>query len=172
HEQRIRQLEAITNNLTTEELVDLTPLQPTNNSDLRLAKLETAITEPLTLLAKNLTQQQLQDNTLSFDLNGNLKVNQLQAETVVAGEVKVKNENENEKILGEVTILQGEEEAIVKTEKLTESSKIFTSFASNPEAFSWTEKVLDEEEVIGFRIILSEPAKKDLKVSWWVISED
>ncbi|HHX58312.1 MAG TPA: hypothetical protein GX706_00895, partial [Candidatus Moranbacteria bacterium] len=169
HEQRIRQLEAITNNLTTEELVDLTPLQPTNNSDLRLAKLETAITEPLTLLAKNLTQQQLQDNTLSFDLNGNLKVNQLQAETVVAGNLVVKKS-------GEGKIGKGEAEAEIFEEVSSDSKVYLSAIGDNDGKLVYLEDIKEETSdkeasfVVRFSPLASgEVAKEDIRFYWFIV---
>ena len=171
HETRIRQLEKLAN-LTSPSTSTTTDQQSIAGSESILTKPEIALPEQFVLLAKNLTIEQLQGGALSLDLNGNLKVKELQAETVVAGTYKVKNENKRNKILGETTISAGTKEVTIETDKLTDNSKIFISFSSNPEAFSWTEKIMDKSEANGFRIILSEPTKEDLGVSWWILEEN
>ena len=171
HETRIRQLEELAN-LTSPSTSTTTDQQSIAGSESTLTKPEIALPERFVLLAKNLTIEQLQGGALSLDLNGNLKVKELQAETVVAGTYKVKNENKRNKILGETTISAGTKEVTIETDKLTDNSKIFISFSSNPEAFSWTEKIMDKSEANGFRIILSEPTKEDLGVSWWILEEN
>ena len=171
HETRIRQLEELAN-LTSPSTSTTTDQQSIAGSESTLTKPEIALPEQFVLLAKNLTIEQLQGGALSLDLNGNLKVKELQAETVVAGTYKVKNENKRNKILGETTISAGTKEVTIETDKLTDNSKIFISFSSNPEAFSWTEKIMDKSEANGFRIILSEPTKEDLGVSWWILEEN
>lgn len=55
---------------------------------------------------------------------------------------------------------------------MNNGSRIFTSFKDNPGAFSWIEKVKDEnKDYVGFRVRLSAPVTQKVKLDWWLVEE-
>ncbi|MEI9966627.1 MAG: tail fiber domain-containing protein [Candidatus Moraniibacteriota bacterium] len=59
----------------------------------------------------------------------------------------------------------------VETKAVTDDSKIFTSFASDPGASTWVEKHKEEGEYDGFTVHLAEPTDKAVKVDWWIVEQ-
>lgn len=55
---------------------------------------------------------------------------------------------------------------------MVKGSRIFTSFKNNPKAFSWVEKIRDEDgEYVGFKIRLSEKVTEETKLDWWLVEQ-
>jgi hypothetical protein len=55
---------------------------------------------------------------------------------------------------------------------MVNGSRIFTTFKDNPSAFSWIEKLRDEnDDYIGFRIHVSEKVTSKVKVDWLLIEQ-
>gem|GEM_PF-5786633 len=102
-----------------------------------------------------------------------------EAKSVVAGAFSVKNDLEK-KTMGDGTILKGGSEKKLDNVEdkmaVTEKSKIFVSFETDPGTRYWvekTEKIIDPEtkEITGFAVKLSEPAAANAKFSWWIVEE-
>jgi hypothetical protein len=117
---------------------------------------------------------------ITQDLSGNVNIAGIfTAEEVVAGAFSVKNDSEK-KTMGEGTILKDASEKkldnIEDKMAVTEKSKIFVSFETDPGTRYWvekTEKIVDSEtkEITGFAVKLSEPATANAKFSWWIVEE-
>ncbi|MBU2028603.1 tail fiber domain-containing protein, partial [Patescibacteria group bacterium] len=126
------------------------------------------------------------------DGNFNLMDGTLESAGVVAGAFTVKTVDVERKTIGDAVIcaagkifkaescvdpLPEEEENAsdgktieIQTKAVSNTAKIFTSFADNPGAYSWVEKIQDADgNYTGFRIKLSAPVAEKASVSWWIV---
>ena len=85
--------------------------------------------------------------------------------------------DEGDRTIGTASILpvsSGENDGksvFVANKNITPKTKIFTSFQGNAGS-SWIEKEKDQYgNYIGFRILLAQPAEKEVQVDWWIIEE-
>ena len=92
---------------------------------------------------------------------------------VVAGAFTVKVVDVKKQTIGSNYIEKDEQEYLIKTDAITDTSKVFTSFQSNPNAFNWIEKVKDPTTgaYIGFKIHLSTPAADRVYFDWWLVEQ-
>jgi len=108
-----------------------------------------------------------------FTLDGSLKVDRLEAKTVVAGDYVVRKEigeDDNTTNIGTGEILENEMEVTIKTDKINENSKVFISFIDNLEGRSWF--IAEKNEGEGFKVSLSAPAQKNLRFDWWIVKTE
>ncbi|HBI17399.1 MAG TPA: hypothetical protein DDY52_04640, partial [Candidatus Moranbacteria bacterium] len=119
------------------------------------------------------------DSLIYKDASGNLTLSDgnLEAKNVFAGAFGVKIIDEDSKTIGS-NYIEIENESndgksfIVKTKAVTESCVIFTSFQINPNAYSWVEKIKDEDgEYVGFKINLSEKTSQRIYFDWWIVEK-
>ncbi|NTW27230.1 MAG: tail fiber domain-containing protein, partial [Candidatus Moranbacteria bacterium] len=61
----------------------------------------------------------------------------------------------------------------IKTAKVSDKSKIFTSFQGNPGGAGWVEKTKNAQgDFDGFVIKLKDAIPQDIKVDWWIVQEN
>jgi hypothetical protein len=146
HEERITQLEdAITN------------WQLPNQEG------STELTLELVMLANNLTTEELEDGSYLFALDGSLKVERLEAETVVAGEVVLKEE----KSYGKAKIKEGKKKVKISNDNVVKDSLINVTPVGTPmEGINWTVDNIREGE---FEIKLSSTTSNEMEFNWWVM---
>ncbi len=109
------------------------------------------------------------------DSLGNLDLGQgkLEANGIVAGAFTVKVVNKKSRTIGSNYIAKGEKSYLVKTTAVTRTSVILTNFQSNPDAYSWVEKIKDASgKYSGFKINISQKATQRLHFDWWIIERD
>jgi len=62
---------------------------------------------------------------------------------------------------------------LIKTTAVTDSCVILTSFQANPNAYSWVEKVKDQNgKYIGFKVKLSQQTTQRIYFNWWIVEKD
>ena len=116
-----------------------------------------------------------EDGSPLFALDGSLKVKKLQAEevradTVVAGDYTVKNdEGEETKNTGSTIIQTGQQEVFVENDKVKNTSRIIvTPVGNNP--IQWI--VSDKRDNEGFVIRLDKPAEFDVAFDFWIVQTE
>jgi uncharacterized protein YeeX (DUF496 family) len=188
-EEKAQEIQTLSKTVAALNETDTRILEMLSDHETRISRLETAISDsdPSTmfgmadivistevekfLLQWGIKRISPETGEYLFDLDGNLKVNKLEAETVVAGEVKIKEGDEAEKISGSGIIFMGDKQTEIATKNFGENAKIFYSFNKNPSAFSWIEKTKNEisGEFNGFILKLSQQASEDLTFDWWIL---
>ena len=120
------------------------------------------------------------DALIYKDTLGNLDLGdgQLEAGGVVAGAFTVKVTDAKKKTIGSNYIevandTNDGQSFFVKTTAVTDSCVILTNFQANPNAYSWVEKIKDENgKYIGFKIHLSQPTTQRIYFDWWIVEKD
>ena len=121
------------------------------------------------------------NSLLMKDSSGNVNIlgGQLEADGVVAGAFTVKVIEEKKRTIGSNYIepkndTNDGKSYFVKTGAITETCVVLTSFQANPNAYSWVEKVKDEDtgEYVGFKVNLSEETMARIFFDWWIIEKE
>ncbi|MDI6777891.1 MAG: tail fiber domain-containing protein, partial [Patescibacteria group bacterium] len=134
----------------------------------------------------------LPDNVVTQDTQGNVtlagifKSKKVETEGVVAGSYAVKNDSEAP-TTGEGTVVSVKvdanndgwddetkvdgKSARVTTDAVSETAKIFVTFEGDPGSRYWVEKIRSADgKLTGeFSVNVSDPVKKDIKFSWWIL---
>ena len=108
---------------------------------------------------------------------GDIKLaGKLVAKVVAGGALEISVSDESLRTIGTATIsaTNGDAKSVgVNTLKITDKSKIFTSFQGDPGSSSWVEKIKDNNGTYtGFKIMLKDPIANDTAVDWWIVEEN
>ncbi|MDR3583286.1 MAG: hypothetical protein P4L62_02920, partial [Candidatus Pacebacteria bacterium] len=169
---------------------DLTAMQNTLNSQVQtIATLQTNLQ---TLQNQMATLQQQNQTVIDFanalnldsliykDALGNLDLGagQLKAAGIVAGAFTVKVVSASAATMGSNYIEPQDTNNdgvsyLIKTTAVSDSCVILTSFQANPDAYSWVEKVKDQNgKYIGFKVLLSTPTTRRIYFNWWIVEKN
>jgi hypothetical protein len=132
-------------------------------------------------------------NIVAKDLNGNVDLlgGRIKAKALEAGGIAIEVTDPEAPTIGTATILpiehdtdndgkddetgsDGKSVAVMTKAMIPmiHGSRIFTNFKSNPNAFSWVEKIIDDKgDYVGFRIRLSSLVTEKVKADWWLIEQ-
>jgi hypothetical protein len=122
----------------------------------------------------SLSNGEIPDSVMTRDMNGDATLKGIfEAKELVAGAYAVKNSSGGAKTMGEAIIGLDKSNNVIETKAVTENSKIFVTFESDPGSRFWIEKEKDETtgEYTGFKVNLSDSAKEDVRFSWWIVEE-
>jgi len=122
------------------------------------------------------TQMQALENHLNgyenvdgylFDLDGNLKVKKLQAEEVVAGEMKAETLEVGSAVAGKATISAGTTEVLIFTEAAKEGMKVYLTNQGN----NFNQILFYDEIVEGksFKVKINQAVSGEIKFDWMII---
>jgi hypothetical protein len=120
------------------------------------------------------------DSLIYKDAEGNLDLGKgkLEADGIVAGAMTVKVVDEEKPTIGSNYIEPKDENNdgisyLVRTKAISDNSVVLTNFQANPNAYSWVEKVKDDDgDYIGFKIILSAEIQSRVYFDWWIVEKD
>ncbi len=119
-----------------------------------------SLTLPLRLQNNALAEISFMGDKVIIDTKGNLTVK----ETIKAKKYEVDVADVAAASAGKITINKDKDSIIIETSALDDNSLIF---ATPDEPVAVSAKKIEEKK---FEIRLAEPAKSDLKVSWWIIN--
>ena len=157
HEERIADLESKVNVL--EEMID--------SQDISLVNQEVGtVKQAIKDWAQHIAVIEKQGQKITFDLDGNLKVKNLEAEALTTAKFTVSNQDVEEKIVGEGIIPAGETKIRINNKVVNEDSYILLT---PRQPINVALGKIKKGEY--FEIKISEALDKDLKVQWFIINE-
>gem|GEM_PF-6551208 len=157
HEERIADLENKVNVL--EEKIDSQDISLVNQED---GTVKQAIKD----WAQHIAVIEKQGQKITFDLDGNLKVKNLEAEALTTAKFTVSNQDVEKKIVGEGIIPAGETKIRINNKVVNEDSHILLT---PRQPINVALGKIKKGEY--FEIKISEALDKDLKVQWFIINE-
>ena len=176
---RLDSQDQILTNLTN-QIQSLTTTQASNNTLIKDLQDQMELLKTQNQAVIDFATALNMDALIYKDTLGNLDLGdgQLEAGGVVAGAFTVKVTDAKKKTIGSNYIevandTNDGQSFFVKTTAVTDSCVILTNFQANPNAYSWVEKIKDENgKYIGFKIHLSQPTTQRIYFDWWIVEKD